>query len=128
MDVPAHLACRPDLGEARVSRGTPRVRVHMLLSFERPAASGASRSDGGITRGFGASRRTLKTAQLAKSKLGITGPDLRVRPDHRQDNKGTRWMPWHQESMKGVDGCDKPRLGAEWPLTRGFPNGETQRW
>jgi len=23
--------------------------------------------------------------------------------------KGTRWMPWHLESMKGVDGCDKPR-------------------
>jgi hypothetical protein len=30
-------------------------------------------------------------------------------PDHRQDSKGTRWMPWHQESMKGVNGCDKPR-------------------
>jgi hypothetical protein len=41
--------------------------------------------------------------------------------------KGIRWMPWHQESMKGVDGCDKPRLGAEQPLTRGFPNGETRR-
>jgi len=26
--------------------------------------------------------------------------------------KGTRWMPWHQESMKDVGGCDKPRLGA----------------
>src|SRR3981081_2407840 len=30
-------------------------------------------------------------------------------PDHRQDSKGTWWMPWHQESMKGVNGCDKPR-------------------
>jgi len=29
--------------------------------------------------------------------------------DHRQDVKGLRWMPWHQESMKDVDGCDKPR-------------------
>ncbi len=28
---------------------------------------------------------------------------------HRQDIKGLRWMPWHQESMKDVDGCDKPR-------------------
>ena len=35
-----------------------------------------------------------------------------VGPDHRQDSKGTRWMPWHQESKKGVNGCDKPRLGA----------------
>ena len=30
-------------------------------------------------------------------------------PDHRQDIKGTWWMPWHQESTKGVNGCDKPR-------------------
>ncbi len=29
--------------------------------------------------------------------------------DHRQDSKGTRWMPRHQESMKGVDDCEKPR-------------------
>ena len=29
--------------------------------------------------------------------------------DHRQDSKGTWWMPWHQESMKDVNGCDKPR-------------------
>jgi hypothetical protein len=28
---------------------------------------------------------------------------------HRQDSKGTRWMPWHQETKKDVDGCDKPR-------------------
>jgi hypothetical protein len=35
----------------------------------------------------------------------------RFRPlsDHRQDSKGTWWMPWHLESMKGVDGCEKPR-------------------
>jgi len=23
--------------------------------------------------------------------------------------KGTRWMPWHLEPKKDVDGCDKPR-------------------
>jgi len=32
-----------------------------------------------------------------------------VRGAHRQDSKGTRWMPWHQEPKKDVDGCDKPR-------------------
>ncbi len=32
-----------------------------------------------------------------------------ARVAHRQDSKGLRWMPWHQESMKDVDGCDKPR-------------------
>jgi hypothetical protein len=42
-----------------------------------------------------------------------------------QENKGTRWMPWHQEPMKDVDGCDKPRGAAERALIRGFPNGET---
>ncbi len=26
-----------------------------------------------------------------------------------QDNKGHWWMPWRQESMKDVDGCDKLR-------------------
>src|SRR5947199_250094 len=40
---------------------------------------------------------------------GITGRALGSGFDHRQDKKGTRWMPWHQESKKGVDGCDKPR-------------------
>ncbi len=27
--------------------------------------------------------------------------------------------------MKDVAGCDKPRGGAEQPLIRGYPNGET---
>ena len=29
--------------------------------------------------------------------------------DHRQDSKGTWWMPWHLEPMKDVNDCDKPR-------------------
>jgi hypothetical protein len=33
----------------------------------------------------------------------------KIEKDHRQDVKGTWWMPWHQESKKGVNGCDKPR-------------------
>jgi hypothetical protein len=37
-------------------------------------------------------------------------------------------MPWHQELMKDVDGCDKPRGAAERALIRGFPNGETHPW
>lgn len=36
-------------------------------------------------------------------------------------------MPWHRKAMKDVIGCDKPRRGAEYPLTRGFLNGETRR-
>jgi hypothetical protein len=39
--------------------------------------------------------------------------------------KGTRWMPWHQEPMKDVGACDKPRGVGNQTLIRGFPNGET---
>ncbi len=45
-----------------------------------------------------------------------------------QDIKGARWMPWRQKPMKDVDGCEKPRVGAERPLIRGCPNGETHAW
>ena len=78
-----------------------------LLSFERPAGESPRLRP----------RRTLKTAQLAKQQRKITVVTRRSHRkaaapainDHRQDSKGTRWMPWHQESKKGVDGCDKPR-------------------
>ena len=107
--------CRPDLGAREHQLG----RL-MLLSFERPGPSPGR-----------ASLRTLKTAQPYQ-QTGITrccvDPRVGEAPDHRQDRKGTRWMPWHQESMKGVDGCDKPRGVAEQTVIRGFPNGETQRW
>src|SRR5215218_1916290 len=126
MATPALLACRPSLAETPLAHGTscPAAAAHALLSFERPAAG---------VPGGGAPRRTLKTAQLAtfptKCCDRVSPNQELFRPwfDHRQDSKGTRWMPWHQESMKGVDDCDKPRLGVEQPLTRGFPNGETQR-
>src|SRR5208282_424798 len=45
----------------------------------------------------------------------------------RQVNKGTRWMPWHQEPKKDVGACDKPREVGNQTLIRGFPNRET-RW
>jgi len=35
-------------------------------------------------------------------------------------------MPWHQEAMKDVGACDKPRRAGKRAMTRGFPNGETQ--
>src|SRR4051794_12969305 len=110
----------------------------MLLSFERPTARVPGRR---------LSCRTLKTAQSSNKRmprrsepsgsslcvargtpLSLGGVFCKIDQDHRQDVKGTRWMPWHQESMKGVNGCDKPRVGAEWPVIRGYPNGETHRW
>ena len=39
--------------------------------------------------------------------------------------KGNWRMPWCQEAMKDVVGCDKPRGAAKQALIRGFPNGET---
>src|SRR5215212_2919552 len=87
----------PSTGIRRpISRGA-------LLSFERPGRGVPAET----------SHRTLKTAQLANAsgfhrsvRCLSEAPDG---ADHRQDMKGTRWMPWHQESMKGVDDCDKPR-------------------
>ena len=76
----------------------------------------------GVTLPYGRSR----TASFALAKLAMEIAQA-ISTITRQDSKGTWWMPWHQESKKGVNGCDKPRLGAEWPLTRGCPNGETQR-
>jgi hypothetical protein len=89
--------CRPDL------EPSPSGARLALLSFERPAAESPRLRP----------RRTLKTAQLAKQRKITVVTPARSRAgainDHRQDSKGTRWMPWHQESKKGVDGCDKPR-------------------
>ena len=34
-------------------------------------------------------------------------------------------MPWRQEPMKDVVGCDKPRGAVSKRSIRGFPNGET---
>jgi sRNA-binding carbon storage regulator CsrA len=118
--------------------GVSRNYASMLLSFERPAPVGArgdtsKRRDRNARRPAGVIRlstvlencteATSAAIDKRRLKTGITGPrktevlriELRSRvgPDHRQDSKGAWWMPWHQESMKGVNGCDKPRLGAE---------------
>jgi hypothetical protein len=44
----------------------------------------------------------------------------------RQATKSTWWMPWHQEPMKDVGACDKPREVGNRAVIRGFPNGETR--
>jgi len=30
----------------------------------------------------------------------------------KEQEKGIRWMPWHQEAMKDVARCEKPRGAA----------------
>jgi hypothetical protein len=90
----------------------------MLLSFERPAPPEASPAH--VAVGVQQFRQSLPPAILENCIVATaTAPSGAVAInglspnhlwfDHRQDSKGTRWMPWHQESMKGVDGCDKPR-------------------
>ena len=84
----------------------------MLLSFERPAKPDSLAEDLRAPRSGQAPPplfADLENCTVAND-TGITG----LKPsgfsqDHRQDSKGTWWMPWHQESMKGVNGCDKPR-------------------
>ena len=43
----------------------------------------------------------------------------------KQATKCNRWMPRHQEPMKDVGTCDKPRGVGNQTVIRGFPNRET---
>ena len=38
--------------------------------------------------------------------------------------KGSWWMPWHQEAMKDVISCDKPRVEAHILLSGDFRMGK----
>jgi hypothetical protein len=60
--------------------------------------------------------RSLRTAQWTRASLNLCG----------QVYKGTRWMSWHQEPMKDVGACDKPRGVGNRTVIRGCPNGETR--
>lgn len=112
----------------------------MLLSFERPTAGvpgGRPLPDlenctviqqTDVTPTHRGPSGPLSCVTYRGTSLSLGGVHCKIDQDHRQDVKGTRWMPWHQESKKGVNGCDKPRGGAEWPVIRGYPNGETHRW
>ena len=111
---PAHCSGRGP--RSRIGAISPRPSGCMLLSFERPSAPVRG------VRLFADLENctTMPTVSgfVRWRQTGITGRRRELRelpeaPDHRQDRKGTWWMPWHQESKKGVNGCDKPRLGAE---------------
>jgi hypothetical protein len=84
-----------------------------LLSFEGPSAEVLRRPASAELENCTEPKKGLNTPPRAQAWGGT----------HRQDSKGKRWMPWHQEPKKDVDGCDKPRGGAEQPLIRGSPNG-----
>src|SRR6476659_2261530 len=89
-----------------------------LLSFERSVSRLAKRRSGDLSRWVRSRARAHLENSIATSTHVLFD----------QENKSTRWMPWRQEPMKDVGGCDKPRGGADQPLIRGFPNEETHAW
>ena len=88
-----------------------------LLSFERPCRAGPTGSAVVLAQG-GQSVRVHLENSIATTQRVLTD----------QENKSTRWMPWRQEPMKDVGGCDKPGGDADQSLIPGFPNGETYAW
>ena len=119
---------------SRADRARLGIDPSMLLSFERPAPAGLRGPQGspmaasamararnaepaGVIRLSTVLENCTEATSAAIDKRRLKNGYHRVRtdreagvgPDHRQDSKGTRWMPWHQESKKGVNGCDKPR-------------------
>ena len=82
----------------------------MLLSFERPARC-RWREDQGPVPMCVALRlfADLENCTVANDNGYHRAKPQGFSQDHRQDIKGMWWMPWHQESTKGVNGCDKPR-------------------
>jgi hypothetical protein len=112
---------------------------HTLLSFE--GASYARRApraaEFGLRTGSAVAcvalpdlrtARRIRAGGMARTRVGnlenyIASASIFA---GRQVTKGTRWMPWRQEPMKDVGGCDKPREAANQALIRGCPNGETR--
>jgi hypothetical protein len=59
-------------------------------------------------------RRIIAAGVKASSEDGFCAWWLRikVRGESIEYEKGIRWMPWHQEAMKDVARCEKPRGAA----------------
>ena len=92
----------------------------MLLSFERPSCETRATASSAIFENciaISARHHFDKPMTCSNdTELVITlviSSDVGYGNYHRQDSKGTWWMPRHLEPMKGVNGCDKPRGGAE---------------
>src|SRR4051795_5720816 len=140
------MARSPACGEVVTARGALREERRLLETSTgpgRPDQRGVSRCWVLRDRSWRSSRRQLPRGplELHNSQYRInffrpvlsrsgrkhwvsprrTGACASVRCDHRQDSKGTRWMPWHLEPKKGVNDCEKPWVGVEWPVIHGFP-------
>ena len=76
--------------------------------------------------GRGAGRRRVAVGGLPFLENCTVDASIFINSLCSQVDKGTRWMPWHQEPMKDVGTCDKPRVGGNRPVIRGSPNGATR--
>ena len=47
---------------------------------------------------------------------------LRAFDSGGQATKGAWGMSWHQEALKGAEGCDKPGVAVKQAIIPGFPN------
>ena len=107
------------------------------LPASRTAAALWGGGSGGVM--WRVSGRTLRTAQWTRASFRLLVCSRVLVGPHNisfrgwcvgflcgQVVKGTRWMPGHQEPMKDVGGCDKPRGAVNRAVIRGCPNGETQ--
>src|SRR5215210_4642554 len=94
-----------------------RSAASTLLSFERSVSRPVGRCSGDLSRWAIRVRAHLENSIATSTHVLFD-----------QENKSTRWMPWRQEPMKDVGGCDKSRGGADQPLIRESPNEETHAW
>ena len=85
-----------------------------------------ARNLGRVPGGFvpcGARFRACVENFIVDASIFVVSIDMCV----RQATECDRWMPRHQEPMKDVVTCDKPRGAGGRALIRGFPNGETSK-
>ena len=57
----------------------------------------------------------MLSGSLCRDVLSLHGgsdPSFGVGFEDLEREKGIRWMPWHQEAMKDVARCEKPRGAA----------------
>ena len=64
-----------------------------------------------MSAGFGSARELngLHAPSMQAAQQDRGGASRRERDARDQASKGIWWMPWHQEAMKDVARCEKPR-------------------
>ena len=104
---------RPSGGERR---GCATMRSCCVLSersaVSRTASGGAVGGMAGADFGLTTGDRQPATASEAGFCAWWRSPERSGGKSVLEREKGIRWMPWHQEAMKDVARCEKPRGAA----------------